>query len=460
MSLIVSWSQDDYVFEFLVMVPRAFEAFEIYTCRACPEQDNDQTRAKGFQMQSMVECLRDMSADPVRFFAGAASEKTAIGILSALINDHDVLEVYKQVLTIRKKCLEEKRRGESWRGGRRFCFLRGGHNAGGLRIQRKPDITIRAINICSRCAATRTHPLRFYSAASVIDTTTATTAPSSSQPPPAAAAYDIRSGLILTRPPLLTRPLHPFESAFFFYQKRLEERLNTAFIPSIYYKPDTPRRLDWDLKVKERQGTVAKELGAYHGHSATAWDDELLVGDPLSAPETATASLLRDAQARISDDAEVIAPEDLMEVPAPRPRRTEADERGDVRRLDRKLDQTLYLVVKGKDGWGFPADVLAESENLHVRALQQAAGVNMNTWIVGRVPVAHLIDEPTRAADGAVQKKGCKTFYLRGRIMAGQADLAGNSLGYTDFQWLTREELEQALPAAYFRGVRNMMSDR
>lgn len=62
MSLIVSWSQDDYVFEFLVMVPRAFEAFEIYTCRACPEQDNDQTRAKGFQMQSMVECLHDMSA--------------------------------------------------------------------------------------------------------------------------------------------------------------------------------------------------------------------------------------------------------------------------------------------------------------------------------------------------------------------------------------------------------------
>ncbi len=84
----------------------------------------------------------------------------------------------------------------------------------------------------------------------------------------------------------------------------------------------------------------------------------------------------------------------------------------------------------------------------------------MNTWIVGRVPVAHLVDEPTRTEDGAVQQNGRKTFFLRGRIMAGQADVAGNALGYTDFQWLTREELEKELPAAYFRGVRNMMSDR
>lgn len=197
--------------------------------------------------------------------------------------------------------------------------------------------------------------------------------PSSSQPPAGAAAgpYDIRSGLILTRPPLLTRALHPFESAFFFYQKRLEERLNTSFIPAIYYKPDTPRRLDWDLKVRERQGTVAKELGDYHGKSASAWDDELLVGDGLSAPEAAAATLLRDAQARVSDDAEVIAAEDLVAAPAPLPRETAADAAADVRRLDRKLDQTLYLVVKGEDGaWGFPADVLAESENLHVVRLK------------------------------------------------------------------------------------------
>lgn len=94
------------------------------------------------------------------------------------------------------------------------------------------------------------------------------------------------------------------------------------------------------------------------------------------------------------------------------------------------------------------------------RVLEQAAGVNMNTWVVGRVPVAHLVEHPVRKADGVVDKKGKKTFFLKGRIMAGQADLKGNPLGYTDFKWLTREELEKELSPEYYKGVRNMMSDR
>ena len=92
--------------------------------------------------------------------------------------------------------------------------------------------------------------------------------------------------------------------------------------------------------------------------------------------------------------------------------------------------------------------------------LDQAAGVNMNTWLVGRVPVAHLVQEPVLGADGTVQKRGRKTFFLKGRIMAGQADLKGNPFGYTDFKWLTREELEKELAPEYFKGVRNMMADR
>lgn len=83
----------------------------------------------------------------------------------------------------------------------------------------------------------------------------------------------------------------------------------------------------------------------------------------------------------------------------------------------------------------------------------------MNTWVVGRVPVAHVVTEPV-VKDGTVEKKGQKTFFLKGRIMAGQADLKDNRFGYTDFKWLTREELEKELSPEYFRGVRNMMADR
>lgn len=94
------------------------------------------------------------------------------------------------------------------------------------------------------------------------------------------------------------------------------------------------------------------------------------------------------------------------------------------------------------------------------RVLNQAAGVNMNTWLVGRVPVAHVVRQPVRDAHGAVTTRGQKTFLLKGRIMAGQANLKNNPLGYTDFKWLTREELEQELAPEYFRAVRNMMANR
>ena len=56
----------------------------------------------------------------------------------------------------------------------------------------------------------------------------------------------------------------------------------------------------------------------------------------------------------------------------PLPRTTEADAKNDVRSLERKLDRTLYLVVKQKSGrgaatWRFPAKALTNTkhENLH-----------------------------------------------------------------------------------------------
>ncbi|PFH56237.1 hypothetical protein XA68_16849 [Ophiocordyceps unilateralis] len=327
--------------------------------------------------------------------------------------------------------------------------------------------------LCSRCAATNhTTAGRLYSSAAV-ETTTTTYPPLPLQteadvttqvgegPPP--LPYDLYSGVILTRAPLLTRRLEPFENAFFFYQKRLEERVNSKFIPSIYFKPDTVRLLDWQVKIKDRQGVVAKELGLYRGQKAMSWNDELRVGDELSSQDNITESLLKDAEARVSEDAEVLAPENIVPVPRPMPRETEADRVGDVTRLDRKLDRTLYLVMKGDEGWAFPAAVMVGEENLHEsaqRVLDQAAGVNMNTWIVGRVPVAHLVSPPLLHADGTVQQKGRKTFFLKGRIMAGQANLTGNPFGFTQFKWLTRDELAEAFTPEYFHGVRNMMADR
>ncbi|KAI8958960.1 39S mitochondrial ribosomal protein L46-domain-containing protein [Daldinia sp. FL1419] len=323
----------------------------------------------------------------------------------------------------------------------------------------------------SICASCRNAQFRSYSASA--DAATAAEAhhlkPTESQPhPPFTASrkaeYRIKAGIILTRAPLLTRPLTPFENAFYFYQKRLNERLVLPFRHTLFFKKDTAADLDWRIKFEERGRIAAKELGRYYAQGRNAWNDELLVGSTLSNEERIRQILLKDAENRVTEDGEKADPDEVLPVEQPMDRITEADKTNDVRRLDRKLDRTLYLLVQGTDGkWQFPSEDVPTDEHLHetaARALEYAAGVNMNTWIVGRVPVAHLVKQPEFDADSSLKQRGEKVFFLKGRIMAGQADLKGNKLGLQDFNWLTKEELKEKLPDEYFHSVRNMMADR
>ncbi|KAK4106259.1 hypothetical protein N658DRAFT_563159 [Parathielavia hyrcaniae] len=296
-----------------------------------------------------------------------------------------------------------------------------------------------------------------------------TTAPEPSPSP--GSQYRIKSGLILTRPPLLTRDPTPFETAFYLYQKRLNERLTAPFRRAFYFKPDTATDLDFGIKLEERHGVPAKDIGRYNPRSRMGWNDEVLVGSTTSTREHMMDRLLRDAELRVSEDGEPVAADERVPVERPMPRRTEADDKGDVRRLDRALDRTLYLVVRrGGEGegaaWEFPTGPVRTEEMLHetaARVLSESAGVNMNTWIVGRVPVAHHVVKPVLGGGGdasSVLQPGEKTFFLKGRIMAGQADLAGNKHGLTDFKWLTDEELQEVLSEDYYHSVRGMMELR
>lgn len=88
--------------------------------------------------------------------------------------------------------------------------------------------------------------------------------------------------------------------------------------------------------------------------------------------------------------------------------------------------------------------------------MEWAAGVDMNTWIVGRVPVAHLVRDVTPTEKEAFTSE--KTFLIKGRIMAGQANLKDNTLGVSEFQWLTKDELAVQLPKNYYAGVKNAIA--
>lgn len=114
----------------------------------------------------------------------------------------------------------------------------------------------------------------------------------------------------------------------------------------------------------------AKDIGRYNPRGRMGWNDEVMVGSTTSEPADVVERLLADAEVRISEDGEPIPADERVPVERPVARRTEADEKGDVRRLDRKLDRTLYLVVerKGEDGkavWEFPTGVVPTEETLH-----------------------------------------------------------------------------------------------
>ena len=110
----------------------------------------------------------------------------------------------------------------------------------------------------------------------------------------------------------------------------------------------------------------------YSTYGKEAWNDELLVGAQESEPSGQIKALLRDADLEVEeqiDEEEGSARETvrrIVEVERPEERETEADRKGDVESLNRALQRTLYLVVKGKDGrWVFPAGTPEGRESLH-----------------------------------------------------------------------------------------------
>lgn len=217
--------------------------------------------------------------------------------------------------------------------------------------------------ICSTCL----HQLRAAStAASPVEQAPIEPSPSGRAPPPLTAAqshstnYKIKASVLLSRAPLLTRELTPFEKSYYLYQRRLNERLALPFTRYFYYQKGTPGDVEWKRKIKERK-TPARDIGAYSAYGDEGWNDEILVGDRVSEPEDQMERLLQDAEVEVKErdiqgEEEVVKKE---EIERPMPRVTEEDRKGDLRSLNRRLERTLYLVVnRGNGVWEFPSSVL------------------------------------------------------------------------------------------------------
>jgi large subunit ribosomal protein L46 len=222
-------------------------------------------------------------------------------------------------------------------------------------------------SICRSCRDTTRNS---YATAAAAASQPTDAAPAQHIPPVAqpASSYAVNAGVLLSRPPQLTRDLHPFEAAFFLYQRRLNERLALPFTRYFYFKKRTPADLEWKRKMKQRL-TPARDIGRYKGYGDEAWNDEVLVGAKESEFQWQVERLLEDAEqtgAEGEGAADVAAAKaDHEPVDKPMSRITEADRKNDTQSLSRALQRTLYLLVKNKDGaWQFPQDRL-DNEHLH-----------------------------------------------------------------------------------------------
>lgn len=210
--------------------------------------------------------------------------------------------------------------------------------------------------VCRSCQETIGR--RSYATAAPAATESTTT------PPVVTPAYIINAGVVLSRPPQVTRELEPFEKAFYFYQKRLNERLSLPFTKYFYFKRGTPADEDWKKKIQERR-TAARDIGKYNAYDSNAWNDELVLGATESEPANQIEALVGDAESSANATSQDTSKKE--EIPRPFPRVTEADKQNDQKSLNRLVSRTLYLLVQSKEGhWKFPSSPVETGESLRL----------------------------------------------------------------------------------------------
>lgn len=178
----------------------------------------------------------------------------------------------------------------------------------------------------------------------------------------------VKAGVVVSRPPLITPDPHPFETAYFLYQRRLNERLVLPFTQYFYYRRGTPAFDHWRSRRSQRGGAATRDIGAYNPYTKEGWNDEVILGETAGEPSKIVEKLIEE-----EGRAEEYSGESGDVKLAGLRRTTEADKTNDQKSLERNLSRTLYLLVKTKAQskdqpesslWKFPSGALEAKEGL------------------------------------------------------------------------------------------------
>ncbi|CDK26861.1 unnamed protein product [Kuraishia capsulata CBS 1993] len=254
----------------------------------------------------------------------------------------------------------------------------------------------------------------------------------------------ISSALLLSRIPLVTPDLHPFEAAYYNYQNELKRRLMWTFPKYYYFRKGTVAEREF---VQAQKYPLFKRPGVWFPRGVP----DLKHGRDRRFKEEVT---LPKQQERADEDDELSKPVVFNS------RVTAADEAGDLTSLERRLSRTLYLLIKTKGAWKFPSFPLVEPKPLHEAAeqgLREIGSVNMNTWTVSNTPTAVLKYSNGKLLDAETQEKEVeREYFIKSHIIGGDFQISSSDV--EEFRWLTKEEVEQTVEPQYYGQLGHLLS--
>ncbi|PVU89056.1 hypothetical protein BB559_005253 [Furculomyces boomerangus] len=217
-------------------------------------------------------------------------------------------------------------------------------------------------------------------------------------------------GVVIQRNPIITREVPKFELEYKNYMEWLKFKSAVPFAQEFYFKKGSISERTWMKRDMEL-------------NSVNYFDQNDGGSNVESKKDKASINEVEEEESvGMTEEVELLS------------RVTEADRKNDQRSLERKLDRTLYFMVK-KEGdkyeWQFPSNVLEKDEVLFkcaLRTISETCGTNIDAWIVGRGPIGHIL----AGKEGSSDK--LKTFFLKAHILAGGIDLKKDS--YLDYAWV------------------------
>ncbi|XP_001865107.2 39S ribosomal protein L46, mitochondrial [Culex quinquefasciatus] len=228
--------------------------------------------------------------------------------------------------------------------------------------------------------------------------------------------WDLLAGVLVERLPVVTKTMEPIEAKF------------KSILDQIEFENSLKSNHELRKETEKRQA-------------------ELLKAGKIDLDSEALKQTAQDLEDAYNDELSKFKPA---------PRLTEADRKGDLCSLERKLEETLVLLAEqklgGKSYFLLPQGQLGAGETslrqTAERVLRETVGDSLQVTFYGNAPVGfYKYKYPAAAKRDAV---GAKVFFFRCVLKEGSPNVGEKSV---KVQWLDQGELAKTLQEPYYRSV-------